>query len=48
VPPLRLYVAWPELALGLLGFAAALGVALIAATRRAFADPLPARTGEAR
>jgi hypothetical protein len=48
VPPLRPYVAWPELALGLLGFAVALGAVLAAATRRAFADPLPARTGEAR
>jgi ABC-type antimicrobial peptide transport system permease subunit len=47
-PPLRLYVAWPELALGLLGFAVALGAALTAATRRAFAGPLPGRTGEAR
>jgi hypothetical protein len=46
VPPLRPYVAWPELALGLLGFAAALGVALTAATRRAFAGPIPSRAGE--
>jgi hypothetical protein len=45
---LRLYVAWPELALGLLGFGLALGLVVTAATRRAFADPLPARTGEVR
>jgi hypothetical protein len=48
VPPLRLYLAWPELALGLLGFGLALGLVVTAATRRAFADPIPARTGGAR
>jgi hypothetical protein len=48
VPPLRLDVSWPELALGLVVFALALGVTLTAATRRAFAGPLPARGGGAR
>jgi hypothetical protein len=48
VPPLRLHIAWPEVALGLLCLAVALGLTLIAATRRAFAGPLPARSGEAR
>jgi hypothetical protein len=48
MPPLRLHVAWPEIALGLFCLAVALGVTLIAATRRAFAGPLPARSGEER
>jgi hypothetical protein len=48
MPPLRLHVAWPELALGLLCFAIALGVTLVVTTRRAFAGPLPARSGAAR
>jgi hypothetical protein len=48
MPPLRLHVAWPELALGLLCFGLALGVTLVVATRRAFAGPLPARSGAAR
>jgi len=48
VPPLRLDVAWPELALGLLCLAVALGLTLGAATRRAFAGPLPARSGQSR
>jgi hypothetical protein len=48
VPPLQPYIAWPELTLGLLVFAVAVGVALTAATRRAFAGPVPARTGEVR
>ena len=48
VPPLRLHVAWPEVALGLLGLALVLGVTLSLMTRRAFAGPLPARSGEVR
>jgi hypothetical protein len=41
VPPLRLHVSWPELALGLLGLALALGVTLALATRRAFSAAVP-------
>src|SRR5262245_50775176 len=41
VPPLRLHVSWPELVLGLLCFAAAIGVTLAVATRRAFTGPVP-------
>jgi hypothetical protein len=41
VPPLRLHVAWPELAIGLLCFAVALGATLTVVTRRAFAGPVP-------
>jgi hypothetical protein len=48
VPPLRLHVAWPEVALGLLCLAVLLGVTLAAATRSAFSGPLPARSGEGR
>ena len=48
MPPLRLHLAWPELLLGLLCFALVLAVTLIVATRRAFAGPLPARSGAAR
>jgi FtsX-like permease family len=48
MPPLRLHVAWPEVALGLLGLALVLGVTLSLVTRRAFAGPLPARSGEVR
>ena len=48
IPPLRLDVAWPELALGLACFAIALGVSVSLATRRAFAGPIPARSGEGR
>jgi hypothetical protein len=48
VPPLRLYVAWPEVAIGLLCLAVLLGVTLAAATRNAFSGPLPARSGEGR
>jgi hypothetical protein len=48
MPPLRVDVAWPEVALGLLCFALALGVMLTLATRRAFAGPVPAQSGEAR
>jgi hypothetical protein len=48
MPPLRLHVAWPEVVLGLLCFAVALGVTLSVVTRRAFAGPLPARSGEVR
>ncbi|HEU6445918.1 MAG TPA: FtsX-like permease family protein, partial [Gaiellaceae bacterium] len=46
VPPLRLHVSWPEVALGLLAFAVALAVALGAATRRAFGEPASAGSGE--
>jgi hypothetical protein len=45
VPPLRLYVSWPEVALGLLCFALALGAGLTLATRRAFAGSLPTGSG---
>jgi hypothetical protein len=48
IPPLRLYVAWPEIAIGLICFAIALGLTLSLATRRAFAGPIPARSGEGR
>jgi hypothetical protein len=48
VPPLRVHVAWPELVIGLLCFAIVLGVTLSVVTRRAFAGPLPARSGEVR
>jgi hypothetical protein len=48
VPPLRLHVAWPEVAIGLLCLALLLGLTLAAATRSAFAGPLPARSGEGR
>jgi hypothetical protein len=48
VPPLRLDVSWPEVAVGLLVFALALTVTLTAATRRAFAGPLPVRRGGGR
>jgi ABC-type lipoprotein release transport system permease subunit len=48
MPPLRVDIAWPEVAFGLLCFAIALGVMLILATRRSFAGPVPARSGEAR
>jgi hypothetical protein len=48
VPPLRLHVAWPEIAFGLLCFAIALGVTLAVATRRAFAGPSPAPSGDTR
>ncbi len=48
VPPLRLHVAWPEVAIGLLCLAVLLGVTLVAATRSAFSGPLPARSGEGR
>ena len=48
IPPLRLHVAWPEIALGLLCFAIALGVTLRVATRRAFAGPSPVPSGDAR
>jgi hypothetical protein len=41
VPPLRLHVGWQELALGLLGLVLALGATLTAATRNAFAGPVP-------
>jgi hypothetical protein len=46
LPPLRVQIAWPELALGALAFALVLGAVLVAATRRAFAGPVPARAGE--
>jgi hypothetical protein len=42
IPPLRLHVAWPEIALGLLGLVVALAVTLVAKTRSAFAGPVPA------
>jgi hypothetical protein len=42
IPPLRLHVAWPDIALGLLGLVVALAVTLTATTRSAFAGPLPA------
>jgi hypothetical protein len=45
---LRVDIAWPEVLLGLLCLAIALGVVLILATRRSFSGPLPARSGEAR
>jgi hypothetical protein len=48
MPPLRVDIAWPEVLLGLLCLAIALGVMLILATRRSFSGPLPARSGEAR
>ena len=48
MPPLRLHVAWPEIALGLIGFVLALGLTLSMVTRRAFAGPIPARSGEGR
>ncbi len=38
LPPLQLSVSWPEVAIGVLAFGLALGVALAVATRRAFAD----------
>jgi hypothetical protein len=41
VPPLRLHVSWPELALGLLGLALALGLTLALATRDAFSGAVP-------
>jgi hypothetical protein len=46
LPPLQLTVSWPQVALGLLCFAAALALTLLLATRRAFAAPVPARIGE--
>jgi hypothetical protein len=48
VPPLRLHISWPEVVLGVLCFAVALGVTLSVVTRRAFAGALPARSGEVR
>jgi ABC-type antimicrobial peptide transport system permease subunit len=45
VPPLKLHVAWPELALGVLLFAAVLGATLTAATRRAFGGAVPRSEG---
>ena len=45
VPPLRLHVSWPELALGLLCLAIALGVTLSLATRRAFGGLVPRSEG---
>jgi len=45
VPPLRLHVSWPELALGLLCLAIALGVTLSLATRRAFGGFVPRSEG---
>jgi hypothetical protein len=48
VPPLRPYVAWPEVVLGLLGFAVLLGLVLRVSTRRAFTGRLVVRGGESR
>jgi hypothetical protein len=45
VPPLRLQVSWPELALGLLCLGLALGLTLSLATRRAFGGLVPRSDG---
>lgn len=45
VPPLRLHVSWPELALGLLCLGLALGLTLGLATRRAFGGLVPRSEG---
>ncbi len=48
VPPLRPYVAWPEVTLGLVAFALLLVLVLRVSTRRAFAGTLVVRGGESR
>jgi hypothetical protein len=45
VPPLKLHLAWPELALGLVLFVLALAATLMLATRRAFGDLVPRSEG---